>query len=260
LFHLRIAVRQFAYKGMVETFPNPANQDLLACMYLGERWQATAEEHLLFQAIPKRRTNRQAFDTRQVPESLLTALRNAAAEEGNWFHIVQGEETRSVLADLIAEGDRRQWTDKRFRRELSAWVHPNRSNRRDGMRGYSFGLGEFMSYAGPFAMRLFDLGKLSAASDRQLALRSPVLAVLGTEIDTAAAWLSSGQALARVLLRAAAEGVGASFLNQPIEVAELRPRVGDLTGRKDFPQLLLRMGYGPDVRTTPRRPVGDVLI
>jgi nitroreductase len=260
LFHLRIALRHFGYKGMVETFPNPIDKDWLARVYVGERWQTTAEEHLLFQAIPKRHTNRQAFDTRQVPESLLTALRNAAAEEGSSFHIVQGEETRNTLGDLIAEGDRRQWTDKRFRRELSAWVHPNRSNRRDGMRGYSFGFGEFMSYAGPLAMRLFDLGKPTAAADRQLAMRSPMLAVLGTEIDTAAAWLSAGQALARVLLRAAAEAVGASFLNQPIEVAELRPRVRDLTGRRGFPQLLLRVGYGPDVRSTPRRPVGDVPI
>jgi hypothetical protein len=244
----------------METFPNPLDKDWLARVYVGERWQTTAEEHRLFQAIPKRRTNRQAFDIRQVPEILLTALREAAAEEGSWLHIVQGEETRNMLSDLIAEGDRRQWTDRRFRRELSAWVHPNRSNHRDGMRGYGFGLGDFLSYAGPVAMRLFDLGKPTAAADRQLALRSPVLAVLGTDADTAAAWLCAGQALARVLLRAAVEGVGASFLNQPIEVAELRPRVRDLTGRRGFPQLLFRLGYGPDVKPSPRRPVSDVLI
>jgi len=31
----------------------------------------------------------------------------------------------------------------------------------------------------------------------------------------------------------------------------------DITG---FPQLLLRLGYGPDVRPTPRRNVEDVLL
>jgi Putative TM nitroreductase len=49
-----------------------------------------------------------------------------------------------------------------------------------------FRLGEFMSYAGPFAMRISDLGKSTAASNRQLATQAPVLAVLGTETDTAA--------------------------------------------------------------------------
>ena len=76
-----------------------------------------------------------------------------------------------------------------------------------------------MSYAGPVAMRLFELGKVSAPSDRELALRSPVLDVLGTETETAAAWLSAGQALARVLLRAAVEGVGAFFLSQSFFVS-----------------------------------------
>ena len=104
LFHLRIALRHFGYKSMVETFLNPIDKDWLARVYVGERWQTTAEEHLLFQAIPKRRTNRQAFDIQQVPETLLAVLRNAAAEEGSWFDIVQGEETRNMLGHLIAEG------------------------------------------------------------------------------------------------------------------------------------------------------------
>jgi len=58
LFHLRITLRHFGYKGMVETFPNPIDKDWLARVYVGERWHTTAEEHRLFQAIAKRRTNR----------------------------------------------------------------------------------------------------------------------------------------------------------------------------------------------------------
>jgi hypothetical protein len=68
------------------------------------------------------------------------------------------------------------------------------------------------------------MGKGQAAKDEQLAAGSPVLAVLGTEGDSAVDWLTAGQALSRVLLRAAAEGVSSSFLNQPIEVEALRLR------------------------------------
>ncbi len=114
-----------------------------------------------------------------------------------------------------------------------------------------------MSLAGPFVIRTFDTGKGQAAKDSQLAEGSPVLAVLGTEDDTPPEWLAAGQALARVLLRARAEGVWASFLNQPIEVPELRPRLRDAIGQSGFPQLLLRMGYGPEVRPTPRRPAEE---
>ncbi|NOT28866.1 MAG: nitroreductase, partial [Planctomycetes bacterium] len=89
---------------------------------------------------------------------------------------------------------------------------------------------------------------------------SPALALLGTRADEPADWLRTGQALARILLLAQVEGVSASFLNQPIEVPELRSRVRELTGRSGHAQLLLRMGYGPELRPTPRRPVEEVFV
>jgi len=49
-----------------------------------------------------------------------------------------------------------------------------------------------------------------------------------------------------------------SFLNQPIEVEHLRGRVGELTGRRGFPQILLRLGTEPAMDT--RRPAKEVVI
>ena len=72
-------------------------------------------------------------------------------------------------------------------------------------------------------------------------------------------WLCAGRALSRVLLAARAEGVQASFLNQPIEVPELRERVAAAVGDPGDVQLLLRLGYGPDPEPEPRRPLADVL-
>ena len=225
---------------------------------MGAEQEATEEEQRLFRAIPERHSNRQAFEDRQVPGRLLSALQAAAWEEGAWLHLAEEAEIKHKIADQISEGDRIQHADKRFRRELAAWMHSNRS--RDGVPGYAFGFGDIMAAAGPLVVRTFDVGSGQAAKDRQLAEGSPVLAVLGTEDDTPAHWLAAGQALARVLLRAQAEGVSASFLNQPIEVPELRPQLRDAIGRTGFPQLLLRMGYGPEARPTPRRTAEEVLI
>jgi hypothetical protein len=109
-------------------------------------------------------------------------------------------------------------------------------------------------------VRTFDLGKGQAAKDRDIALHSPTLAVLGTDQDTPEDWLRAGQALARVLLRARSEEVWASFLNQPIEVPELRGQLSGPIARNGFPQLLLRFGYGVEVPPTPRRPLSSVLV
>jgi hypothetical protein len=72
--------------------------------------------------------------------------------------------------------------------------------------------------------------------------------VSGTDADEPADWLAAGQALARVLLRARTADVWASFLNQPIELPATRLQLPHIIGRPGFPQLIVRLGYGADVR------------
>jgi hypothetical protein len=60
-------------------------------------------------------------------------------------------------------------------------------------------------------------------------------------------WLAAGQALE-------------PFLNQAVEIADLRPRFIALLGHSDLLQIVLRLGYGDNVMPTPRRPLEKVLI
>ncbi len=260
LLNLHLALRHFGYEGRVQTFPDKNETDLLARVSFGEKRKPTAEDGLLFGAIPQRHTNRKPFEPRQVPEKVLSELQAAASKEGAWLQFVQAETDRNRLADLVAEGDRIQMANPSFRRELAAWMHPNRNATHDGMPGYALGLGSLTSSLAPIVVRTFDMGKGQAAKDRQLATGSPALAVLGTDADTSESWLSAGQALERVLLWGRVEGIWASFLNQPIEVPDSRTKLGSLLGLRGFPQLILRLGYGPDVKPTPRRTPGEVLM
>ena len=260
LFHLRVASWHFGHLDCTHILPTPGDADLLARVSLGEEDAPTPQQEALFAAIPKRRTNRQLFSDDPLPEGLILELVKAADREGAWLHFVKGREQRNALADLIADGDRRQWANQRFRLELAAWLHPNNSEAGDGIPNSAQNAGDLLSVAGPIVIRTFDLGEGQAAKDRDIAVYSPGLVVLGTEADGPAAWLAAGQALARVLLRARADEVWASFLNQPIESPELRPQVAALSGRGGWPQVILRLGYGPNVNPTPRRPVEDVVL
>jgi hypothetical protein len=224
------------------------------------RQRAAAEEERLLQAVVQRHTDRSPFAPDAVPDGLLARLQEAAQEEEAWLIAATGLPAKEAIAALIAEGDRIQGADPRFRRELAAWVHPNRSTSGDGMPGYAFGVGDLASRLGPVVIRTFDIGKGAAARDRELAAGSPALLVLGTLRDNPRAWMQAGQALGRVLLRATAEGLSASFLNQPIEVLALRPRLSEVIGFAGVPQILLRLGRGGGARPTPRRPLEDVLL
>lgn len=259
LFNLRVAVRYFGHKDDVELVNELKRPDLLARVRMGHPREATAEDKQLFEAITKRRTNRRVFENRPVPDALLAELQMAANQEGAWLHIIEGEGLRNAVADLVADGNKQQWADVRFRRELQAWTHPTRELRRDGIPSYASGVAETVGQAGPAVVRTFDLGNGQAAKDRDLAIGSPALAVLGTDGDTQADWVAAGQALERVVLRACAAGLSHSYLNQPIEVEALRPRLAQLLDRVGYPQNLLRFGYGTDVKPTPRRMVHDVL-
>ena len=260
LLNLRVALRRFGYRDdPVELLPDPAERDLLARVRLVPGRPVTAEEVQLFEAILRRRTTRAAFEEGALPAEVRRGLAEDAAREGAWLHPVD-DRAREEVAELVAEGDRAQMADKHFRRELAAWTHPNRSRSARGMRGYGFGFGDLISVGTPLVIRTFDLGKGQAAKDRELVRHSPLLAVLGTDADTPRAWLAAGQALERVLLRACAHGLTASFLNQPVEVETLRPRLAEAIARSgSHPQLVLRFGVGPDLPHSPREAPENVI-
>jgi nitroreductase len=263
LFHLLVALRHQGCSVQEQLLPEAGTPDLLAVVRVTSQGTDTrsAEDEALFGAIPHRHSNRVPFEEREVPAGTLAQLQASAREQGAELTLVRGRAVREAIAELVAAGDRTKWGDKRFREELADWLIPNRGPRRDGLPGHAFGIGDALSLILPHCVRHLDLGRLIARKDRALALSCPVLAVLSTAEDSPAAWISAGRAMASVLLHATAAGVSSSFLSQPIEVAELRPRLRAIAGGEEAPQLLLRLGYGPEVRRpSPRRPLDQVVV
>ncbi len=259
LLNLVIALRHAGYSLSVEEVASK-DHDLLARVRIGGPLPPTRDDERLFAAIPIRCTNRRPYEDRQVPASSVTELIEAAKALNAHLAVVT-DTSKDAIAALVAEGDRTQASDPHFRGELAAWVHPNRTACKDGIPACSFGVPSLPSLVFPFILRTLDWGNGQSAKDRQLASGSPVLAVLWTDEDTPRAWLNAGQALERVLLTAAANGLSASFLNQPIEVPSLRLHLAEIAGVRGYPQLLLRIGYGSvPAPATPRRDVADVLL
>jgi hypothetical protein len=164
------------------------------------------------------------------------------------------------VSQWIAEADRRQWADRTFRKELARWVRTDAEHQADGIPTRELGVQDWLAFAGPAIVRTFNRGNDQAARDSDIALRSPTLAVLATDGDDAGEWLRAGQALERVLLVAQAEGLSVSYLNQPLEFEDLRGCVASVCGGKTFPQILLRLGEGPEVPPTPRRGVQGLML
>lgn len=260
LCNLSMAIARFGRRPDVEILPEPRDPDLLARVALGLPQDPSPLTHLLFDAIVERRTNRQAFEPRTVDPQLVSALRHNAMIEGAWLEEVDGA-NKETLANLIAEADRTQMRDTHFRRELAAWTLMDGHPRRDGIPDCPMPAEEFDSVPATLLVRTFASDQPGiAARDRALAAGSPLLCVLGTDHEEPQAWIAAGQALQRLWLCATVGGLSLSFLNQPVEVPALRSRLRGVLGRRGFPQLVLRIGYGGAQRPTPRRELAAVLL
>lgn len=131
------------------------------------------------------------------------------------------------------------------------------------MPATSQGMGALVDFATPIvamAIRTFDIGNGVAAAHEQLARGSPLLVLLSTPGDNNEAWLTAGLGLQRLLLTATSIGYSTSYLNQPIELPELRKALAAKLNVEGFPQLLLRVGRGSHAAHSPRRSIADVLV
>ncbi len=261
LLNLRVAGGYFDQKCSLGVLPDESQSTLVARLTLHSGGTATADDVVLFPAIVGRRTNRGEFNRKPVPGELMDELGDAAVEEGAWLAFVTGEDSKESLAELIAEGDRRQWANPEFRAEMARWMRTVAEHQSDGIPTAEMGVRDWLAFAGPALVRTFDRGDRQAARDSELTRKSPLILVLGTDADTPAEWVRAGQAMQRVLLTAQSLGLSVSHLNQPVEVDGLRSELAALAGREGaFPQVLLRVGYGKPVAPTPRRQLRDVVL
>lgn len=251
LFTLRLAARHFGFVPDVHLAGPDAAPDLVGTVRLEGAARPTAAEEALFRAIKLRHTNRDPFADLPVPIGLLARLQGAARAEGARLHVVTSEAEKGALADLVAEAVLEQGDDPAVVEDLRAWLRPVGDPRPDGVPDDVQGGWDRLSY-------LHTEARFVASQTRRLAATAPALLVVATPGDDRADRARAGQALQRVLLLAAIDGLAASYFNQPTEVDRLRPEVSAIAG-VGHAQVLFRLGTPIEAQGTPRRPVPSVV-
>ncbi|MCP1335111.1 Acg family FMN-binding oxidoreductase [Futiania mangrovi] len=214
-------------------------------------------------AIPRRQCVKTAYDGRPVPAHQHDLLRQAGTVGLARAVLVTDADMRAGIADLVAEGDRAQLDDPAFREELTGWMRFSDATAirtGDGLSGRTVGQPALPDWLARPLVGLMLSGKAQARTDRRNIESSPVLAVIVAAGEGPETWVDAGRASERFQLQATALGLASAFLNQPVEVPHLRPRLTALLGLADeTPQLILRAGYGPEMPYSQRRPVRSVI-
>jgi hypothetical protein len=154
--------------------------------------------------------------------------------------------------------------DAAFVKELKDWIRFNGSDavrRRDGLYSVTTGNPNIPSWIGDVAFRwLFTAKGENDKYARQVRSSAGIAVFVGQTADKAH-WVEVGRCYERFALQATALGIRNAFLNQPVEVAALRPPFAaalGLSGQR--PDLVVRFGRGPVLPRSLRRPVEAVLV
>jgi nitroreductase len=262
LFNARVAIRAMGFEDRVTVmFVDNNVPEHLASVQLGSAHIPTDADRILMGALGCRTTNRRTFLARPVSSVDTDFLSDVAKAEGAAMVRLVPQQ-KAALAELIEEADDRQFADAAFRDELMQWLVPFGSRRKDGIPFVEKEYGSDRPFALARTLRSPSLGELFGVLEHHLVQQAPAVIVLGTTRDDPASWLACGQALEAILLHATARGLAAAFLNQVLEIPELRARVAELVPEVGVPQMVLRLGVPaePTERRAPRRNVADVIV
>lgn len=223
-----------------------------------------AARSVLFEAIPRRQSTRAEYDGRPLTTEELRLLETAGTGSGVQVWLLTDRRVMEEVLDFVVEGNTQQMRDPAFVRELKHWIRFNGSQAAttgDGLYAGASGNPDVPAWLGRL---MFDLVFSEATENEKYArhMRSSAgIAVFVSEHDDAAHWLEAGRAFQRFALQATAIGIRTAHVNQPVEVAALRPRFAEAIGMTGGrPDLVIRFGRGPEMPRSPRRPIEAVLV
>lgn len=167
------------------------------------------------------------------------------------------------MLEFVVAGNTAQMRDPAFVRELKAWIRFNGGDAARSGDGLFAGASGNPTAPAWLGSLLFDAFFTEQAESDKYArqVRSAAgIAVFVSERDDRAHWIEAGRCFQRFALQATALGVRSAHLNQPVELASLRPAFGAFLGiAGGRPDLVIRFGRGPAMPRSLRRPLDAVL-
>ena len=223
-----------------------------------------ATETALSDAIPLRQSTRGLYDGSALTPAELGLLASAARVSGVDLVLITDRAQIGRMSDLIAEGNTAQLTDPAFMAELKHWMRFNPRHALamgDGLFSAASGNPSLPDWLGPSIIDwVFKAAGDNTKTAAKIASSAGMAVFVGTG-ENAAAWVQVGRACQRFALQATAMGLKHAFLNQPVEVANLRPDLASLIGMPGRrPDLVMRFGRGAAMPFSPRRPVHAALV
>ncbi len=218
----------------------------------------------LFTAIPMRQCTRGDYDGKPLASEERALLQRAGSSDTVRLLLLTERPAMEQTLDYVIQGNTAQLADAAFVKELKAWIRFNGADAvrmRDGLYSVTTGNPNIPSWIGDLAFRWLLTAKGENDKCARQVRSSAGIAVFVGQTADKAHWVEVGRCYERFALQSTALGIRNAFLNQPVEVAALRPPFADALGLSgQRPDLVVRFGRGPAMPRSLRRPVDAVLV
>jgi hypothetical protein len=217
----------------------------------------------LFSAIQRRQCTRAVYDRRPVATDAMRLLEEAGHESGVSVMMIADRARFANLADYVMQGNSAQMRNDAFMRELIDWMRFSEADAvetKDGLFSRSSGNPAMPSWLARPLLRFFFTERGENAKYREHIESSAGIAIFVSDAADKAHWIAAGRACQRFALQATALGLKYAFINQPVEVPQVRSQFASYLGIGNLrPDLIVRFGAGPDLPKSLRRPPEQVI-
>lgn len=225
---------------------------------------ATAHATELYRAIPRRQCVKTAYDGRQIEVTELDKLEKAGKINSARTILLTSYAEKNTVIDYVTRGNIAQLTDRAFRKELIDWIRFNpveAMHKGDGLAGRISGKPALPTWLAKLIIGLALTHKRQSREDETNIRSSAGIAVFVSDCDDKTSWVDIGRAYERFALQATALNIRTAFINQPIEVRELRSQFDSwLKLEGECALLMVRFGHGSTAPFSLRRPIDDVIV
>ena len=218
----------------------------------------------LFQVIAQRQCTRGDYDGKALSPGELRLLEQAGTGDGVRIELVTARPAMERVLSYVVEANTLQMDNPLFIAELKKWLRFSQQeaiSSGDGLFTGASGNPVVPRWLGLLMLDVFYTAHSENARYARQVRNSAGLALFVSERSDRAHWLEAGRCYERFALQATALGVRNALLNQPVEVASIRPQFAAALGLGQHrPDLVVRFGRGPAMPMSRRRPLQAVLV
>jgi hypothetical protein len=214
----------------------------------------------LFKAIVQRRTYREAYLKKKIPQEIIEKIKNISGNEVMKALVTDVEKIKTMSA-LVKKADFVWYKSRALIRELEEWMRDDLELSKDGLPTGMINMYKIAAETKYLFSKDSKIAREKANKDEDIAKNTPLFIVLSTKNNETGDWIKAGEMYGEIILTFQKLGLTSGVLGSITELTGIKKELTKHLKIEGFVQLVLSAGYAKvEVPETPRRPLMEMIV